>query len=456
MRGTSISLVAAAVVGSALAGSASARWPTTPRGAAEVSARPRPAAAQGAASAPDARPPSIPPGWLRFRDGGPACPLWLPPARDRLPAPIRWEPCSADRPDGPACRQLVIDWDHRGHPGIAGSPSLSVEDGVARLFLTRVAVADRGGPSSYLEWVVGAVDGPLDFALRMPVDGQWRCVATEQELHEGRFGIRLRGDGAGPGLRSDTDALLLGRLGALRPEVAWRDVTPSTASWSVGARWLVRGAAPSRELFLHGLDRGAPSLLHAAASDPDGLPPAGAMPIVIGDDVVFEVGGTAGNAIRARDARGTRALTHRAAGEGDGNLGTDGETLVWTHGEGRAAGDDTYPRRSILAADFTTDPGALRPRRLRSDPNPVVGAGDMRFAVGCGHAGRNAMPPRDLLVVRLADAVSWRLRGGRGWTWGRLLGFTCDEAFATVFSREQGTSIVRVRLDSLGPGDPPD
>jgi hypothetical protein len=401
-------------------------------------------------------PASVPPTWRRFLEWSPDCPLWLPPAADELPAPIRWEPCAADLPGRPSCRQLVIDWNHQGNPGIALSPSLSVDGGVARLFLTRVAVVDRGGPSSYLEWIVGEVDGPLGFAMRQAIDGRWRCVATEQQLREGRFGIRLRGDGRGPGLRSDVDALLLGRVGQLRPAVVLRDTTPATASWSVGARWLVRGAAPSRELFLHSPDLNA-RLLHSTAGDPDRLAPVGGMPLVVGDDLVYEVAGSGGHALMAYDPeRGPHALVrHGDASRGDGNAGTDGKHLVWTRGEGGRPGE-VHPRRSILAADYTTDPRALRPRRLRSDPNPVLGAGPMRFAVGCGFAGRNASPPRDLLLVRLADGVSWQLAGSADWSWGQLLGFTCEEAFATVFSKTQGVSIARVRLDSLGPGLAPD
>jgi hypothetical protein len=159
----------------------------------------------------------------------------------------------------------------------------------------------------------------------------------------------------------------------------------------------------------------------------------------------------------ALDARrGPHALVRSGdPARADGNAGTDGRHLVWTRGEGGRPGE-VHPRRSIMVADYTTDPAELQPRRLRSDPNPVLGAGPMRFAVGCGFAGRNAMPPRDLLLVRLADGVSWQLAGGADWSWGQLLGFTCEEAFATVFSRSQGVSIARIRLDSLGPGIAPD
>jgi hypothetical protein len=364
-------------------------------------------------------------------DGRPGCQLSVPRSAAALPAPLRWEACAADLP---GCRQLVIDWDHPGNPGIGRAPRLWVDPrGVAHVLLTRVAVAGGGGPGSYLEWLVAEVDGPVEFAMRMPVDGEWRCVASEQDLDEGRFAIRLRGDGTGPGMRSDAEALLVGEIGRLRPEVVVRDETPSTASWSVGAAWLVRGAAPERELFVHAADGGPALPLRA----PDGARPAGGLPQVVGDEVVWELEG--GRGLMAWDEqRGAHPLTR---GEVAGNLGTDGRHLVWTRVEGE--------RRSIVAADYTSDPDALRPRPLRADGNPILGAHAMRFAVGCGFAGRNAMPPRDLQIVRIADGAGWRLAAAPGWSWGQVLGFTCDEVFATVFSRAQGVSIARVRLDSL-------
>jgi hypothetical protein len=400
----------------------------------------------GAAADPPVRaevPAAVPAGWRPLLDWSADCPLWLPPSRDALPAGLRWEPCATDLPDRLSCRQIAVDWEHDGNPAFARSPHFWADRlGRGALFFTRNAIAGRGGPSSYLEWVVTEVDGPVEFAMRMPVDGGWRCVATEQDLNEGRFAIRLRGDGSGPGLGSDADALLVGRIGRLEPELAWRDATASTASWAVGAEWLVRGAAPERELFLHrAADPGRPPV---TLSSPDGARPAGSMPRVVGAEVVYER--ERGGGLMAWDeGRGARALTRGAQ---DGNLGTDGSHLVWTRDEGG--------RRSIMAAPFATDPGELRPRRLRSDPSPILGAHDMRFAVGCGFAGRNAMPPRDLLLVRLADGVSWRLAAAPGWSWGQVLGFTCEEAFVTAFSRGQGISIARVRLDSLGRGTPPD
>jgi len=369
------------------------------------------------------------PGWRTFSGWSEGCPLLLPEAASELPAPLRWEPCAAGLKNGIACRRLADPREIARSPRFWADPA-----GRAHLLVTFLGASTR-------EWVVGQVDGPLEFAMRMAVSGADHCLATEQDLNEGRFAIRLRGDGSGPAVDSDADALLLGTLGHLEPAVVVRDRTPSIASWSVGGAFLVRATAPARELFLYTAnDPDGPAAALRAAS---GALPGGGLPRAIGRRVVYELEG--GGGLMAWDEE--RGL-HPLADGRDGNLGTDGKHLVWTRVEGS--------RRTIMAAAFTTDPAALRARRLRSDPDPVIGAHAMRFAVGCGYAGRNALPLRDLLVVRIADGVSWQLPAAPGWTWGQVLGFTCDEIFATAFSRVSGVSIARVRIDSLGRGRPAD
>ena len=60
--------------------------------------------------------------------------------------------------------------------------------------------------------------------------------------------------------------------------------------------------------------------------------------------------------------------------------------------------------------------------------------------------------------MRLSDGVSWTLPGRlapNGEHWGNVLGITCDEVFATM-DTDLTVRILRFRLDSLGPGTPPD
>ena len=111
-----------------------------------------------------------------------------------------------------------------------------------------------------------------------------------------------------------------------------------------------------------------------------------------------------------------------------------------------------------MTSPFTTDAAALQPRRLRSE----VGNGfaTSRPQVGCGYAAREIYD--GIRIVRLSDGVSWMLPSQQGstWLWNEPLAVTCTELFAMVAADGdagwQDVGIARVRLDSLGPGTPPD
>jgi hypothetical protein len=145
--------------------------------------------------------------------------------------------------------------------------------------------------------------------------------------------------------------------------------------------------------------------------------------------------------------------------EGAADIGTDGTDLVWVQGSGGCSPQTLlYASASIMTAPFVTDPRQLHPRRLRSEiPN---GVGVSRFVVNCGYAARQTA--NGIRVVRLADGVSWQLSadGRLSWQWEIPIALTCSELFAQVSARPDGgpgrTQYARVRLDSLGPGMPPD
>jgi hypothetical protein len=139
--------------------------------------------------------------------------------------------------------------------------------------------------------------------------------------------------------------------------------------------------------------------------------------------------------------------------QGATDLGTDGVDLVWSYGEGKAPNEIVYPVRSIMTAPFTTDPMALQATRLRSQPYPTLGV--HQFKVGCGF-GMQETGGNGLLIIRLSDGISWTLPHlpGQFLPLGPI-GLTCDEAFMFVQIGGRAT-IARIRLDSLGPGIPPD
>jgi hypothetical protein len=97
---------------------------------------------------------------------------------------------------------------------------------------------------------------------------------------------------------------------------------------------------------------------------------------------------------------------------------------------------------------------------LRSFPGDDIVSGIAPDAVGCGHAALDAHSPSggsQLLIIRLADGVSWLLDSpsDNHWFWGTPLAVTCDEVF-TMWGPGGSSHVRRIRLDSLGPGIPPD
>lgn len=191
------------------------------------------------------------------------------------------------------------------------------------------------------------------------------------------------------------------------------------------------------------------------ATDPENLQISDI--VLSGDAAFWDANDSLQAAIGSWDpAHGTRQLV-RFLGDhtkGAGGLGTDGKDMVWSYGEGKQPGDDisTYPTRSIMTAPFTTDPAALKPRRLRSQPGETIGV--TTWVLGCGYAAH--VSGLGAIVVRIADGVSWVLPSNYpDFTPKTPIGLTCDDVF--VMGTLNGKiDIGRFRLDSLGPGTPPD
>jgi hypothetical protein len=145
--------------------------------------------------------------------------------------------------------------------------------------------------------------------------------------------------------------------------------------------------------------------------------------------------------------------------EGVGDIGTDGTDIVWTYGSGGCDPQTLlYNTVSIMTSPFSTTASGLQPRRLRSEiPN---GLGVSPFVVDCGYAARQTS--QGIRLVRLSDGVSWLLAADPStpWEWEIPIALTCTELFAQVLVHNDGglgsTQYTRVRLDSLGPGTPPD
>jgi hypothetical protein len=77
--------------------------------------------------------------------------------------------------------------------------------------------------------------------------------------------------------------------------------------------------------------------------------------------------------------------------------------------------------------------------------------------VGCGYAAHHMVDDTGTatLVVRISDGVSWIVPHSPTFEHDNVIGITCDDVF--ILGDMAGEpNIMRVRLDSLGPGIPPD
>jgi hypothetical protein len=291
------------------------------------------------------------------------------------------------------------------------------------------------------------------------------CMMLPHDIADGRFAFGMLGDSwTGPYL--DTrEGVVAGPIGTPAPVVIKQDMAPqSTSHWYVSDQWLLEGRIKT---LAHTWDLKQTYTVHDPAQDPEGMPDHN--PLARGAAVFFEVG-TAGyrGVMSWTQTDGPRPLLRWYGDwtQGAGNFNTDGVDMVWTHGEGKAP-DTTqeYPTRSIKTAPFTTDPAVVKSteKRLRSDPGQLT---PEAFGVGCGYAGRQVFSgvdggsiSADLLVIRLSDGVSWIVAAppaSSGMMFDRVLGFTCEEVFATAQFPDDVITIVRIELDSLGPGIPPD
>ena len=156
-------------------------------------------------------------------------------------------------------------------------------------------------------------------------------------------------------------------------------------------------------------------------------------------------------------AAGTRTFLSDPDGVANGfaDLGTDGHDLVWLRGQARSEPWGPYATLEVVTSPYTNNPGALVPRRLRSE---VSATGARPFSVGCGYALRDT--EKDIRLVRISDGTSWTFpiaAGNGSLRWNSSVGVTCDEiVLVAAIPATKAYTVARLRIDSLGPGTPAD
>jgi hypothetical protein len=412
-------------------------------------------------------PPSIPEGWRPWTcwDSQRHCTLWIPEDPETMMDPLEWEPCSPGVPVDDGCQQLKRTWDSGGEPKIGdvfpAIPELDLLGSTRFLRLARTSITAQGSPDSYAEWTVYELDGPGRMALRLPVLEPVECGYQENDLSEGFWILAPKGHNTVPISESPHDGAMLIDVASRQVTLPYRDDQPGGSAWRVGAMRLTQYSGGT--LYLHDHAFTEQITLQAPGQDPLGAAATSNVNI-LGDAVVWEVTTSSTVGIRAYDpVLGPHDLVRYLDDptRGAGTPATDGVDLVWMEGSGRDRNDVTYPVRDVMTSPFTTDPAALRPRRLRSDPSESFGASGSEFEIGCGRAAKDGVSPKDVQIVRLTDGQAWRLEHTQQlWHASTIVGLTCDEIFLVVQTwvdgEPQGSTLQRIRFDALGEGIPPD
>jgi hypothetical protein len=247
------------------------------------------------------------------------------------------------------------------------------------------------------------------------------------------------------------------------PTLLLRLPTDSTSSsaWRGSSDWIVQWKGYR---MAWSWDLQTTKMIYSAAQDPEGL--AAGVTVVVGPNVYVHVGGLHICGIMSWNADKGLQPFLRWYGDttrGASNFGTDGKDMVWTYSEGAKACDTDPPKPEVWTAPYTIDPAEVKAKgkRVRSD---VRGQTSKPYEVGFGFAVRTTSfgspMSNGMFVVRLSDGFSWVVPGAPNdadsLSWGPPLGVTQDEVFTVGSMKDSGISIYRIRLDSLGPGTPPD
>lgn len=391
--------------------------------------------------------------WERFT-GYCDCPIWVPGQKGKLPDPVEWEPCPSPGPANSTCKRMKTPWTKTTALSISIFPKFwfDAKQNRALLQFGRIYIDDHKESKKRLRLVADA-DGAI---LNAYFESSFNCALSDQSIEGGRYALRITPPS--PPSPSQLEGALAGEVGKPPDTALQYPVEDLFANYQVSSDWLLRWGK-----LLTGRPWGSTDVvtIWKPGQDPEGEPPFSVR--ARGQAVFWEVGGLKKHGVVAwTQASGQQNLIRWIGDytQGAGNFNTDGVDMVWTHGEGKAPNDESYPKLSVMTAPFTTDPAArkAKEKRLRSDPGQLA---VFPFGIGCGYAAREyaTSDSTELLVVRLSDGVSWIVKAppfSTGVQFMSVLGLTCDEVFVQVQFPDEVNAIVRMRLDALGPGIQPD
>ena len=389
-------------------------------------------------------PPSSPlKGWTSYSAYDPSCPFFVPSATAYLPPPIQWQACGETgiQPAGIGCKEMAFNWPSPSSYGVSNTPTAWVHDAAVTVLVTRLQ-------NDGTRFLVADVDGSVHTAI--DESDTKTCLLNPQAIRDGNYVLsvwdsrvegKVSGEGGGFIAGGDdslspstvvkfTDTTVHSQIVSGSTGVVDEDGTSTFHAypWASPSSPVAIWSAAQEHLLLDHDFFGGSAFFFAADSD------------TVNKEKILKADGGVTDFI----AFGNSAT------EGSGDLGTDGTDMVWLYGSGAQPSAGLYPTVSIMTAPYTTNPAVITPRRLRSEI--ANGFGVSPFLVGCGYAVRNT--EQGERIVRISDGVSWMLPQSSSWNWQSVVAITCDEIFANALAKGANAhvNLVRVRLDSLGPG----
>lgn len=390
-------------------------------------------------------------GWIRLDFPDPACNFFAAPSPDKMPPPIAWEPCDdALLAQGWACRKVKFNW---APPTDALRQMMGPVEDAWVDDNGKAWIALRPNTGALRLNLVAEVDGPVHAAVSQAITRS--CQLTDEGLsgHNVIFYARQTEPIDTGGYRTIRTAALGGSVDKI-PALLESENHGIDNHYFAGPNAYLAYV----ELTLHSWTPGGPSA-HLDEQDPGQV----GMVSFVGDTVFFPVGNLMYHRIKVyTPADGLRDFVSfgNDMNAGASDFGTDGVDMVWTEAAGtRTAEMDRWTTINIMKAPYTSDPTKIQKTRLRSEPYSF---GANPFTVGCGYAAHwySTDTESGTRLIRLSDGVSWRFKklsdadGGTAAIFTGPLAITCDEVFLGYYGGPD--QVARIRLDSLGPGDPPD
>jgi hypothetical protein len=381
------------------------------------------------------------------------CPLYMPGNSKIRPPKIEWGPCDFKIPEPYKCQRVI-----KPGTGKMSAFSYSYKDpNTKKMKILSSAQEEPADNQQFIHRIVFDPDNGDPLVDFLEVWKKGSCSYQGSGLSNGKYMLELF-----PWWNPTKEGFVAGNHEDVTPSRMMKlEADPSlTSSWTIANSWIIRMRG-KRTVF----PWNNPDKKETQIYPTDTLGRPGHRVISHDDDIFINVGEIQTGAVVVwTEAQGTRPLILWPPLERSvHHFHVDGEYMVWTESEQWDSSQTQFKKSDIFVAPYSLDQQQVSKTRkkLTKDPRGVSGGS---WQVGCGYAARNlaASNPlsNSLMVVRLSDGNSWIIPGGdpsQPWRYDffEAFGITCEEIFATVGLPSGAPTIVRIRLDSLGPGTPP-